>query len=445
MLIRFINSNFLSFNSEKEFNMLSGSFRTHKHHVYKTSKLNILKGAAIYGANGAGKSNFIKSIDYFQALVKYGQIDKSVNSKKFKLDITNKEKPIKFEIEFYYKRKIYGYGFSINGNIIEEEWLCLSGIDKEDKFIFERRTNKSGKSNIKLADKHLKSQKEKLLIELMEENLLKKNELLISKYIELKITDISNVREWITSSLVLIYPLSKFQGLIPSISESDKFSEFANELLETFDTGVKKLGVEEIDFDSFFGRDDEEFKKELLEKISDSESILLQHLDDNILVSMNKGKAVVQKLIAKHTDINGNNINFNLPEESNGTQRLLDFIPAFYGMLHEDLTYVIDEIDQSLHPTLLHALVKKFMDNKNTKGQLIFTTHESNLLDLSIFRQDEIWFAEKDTNGATELYSLSDYNPRYDLDIRKGYLKGRFGAIPFTADLKKLNWEDNYA
>lgn len=79
------------------------------------------------------------------------------------------------------------------------------------------------------------------------------------------------------------------------------------------------------------------------------------------------------------------------------------------------------------------------MDEPNTKGQLIFTTHESNLLDLNIFRQDEVWFAEKDKGGATNLYSLIEFKPRYDLDIRKGYLKGRFGAIPFTGDLKKLD------
>ena len=84
------------------------------------------------------------------------------------------------------------------------------------------------------------------------------------------------------------------------------------------------------------------------------------------------------------------------------------------------------------------------MANQNTKGQLIFTSHESNLLDLDIFRQDEIWFVEKDNkSGDTKMYSLSEFKPRYDLDIRKGYLKGRFGAIPFLAKLHDLNW-DNY-
>ena len=128
-------------------------------------------------------------------------------------------------------------------------------------------------------------------------------------------------------------------------------------------------------------------------------------------------------------------------QESDGTQRLLDFIPAIVSILHNDSTYIIDEIDQSLHPALIRALIQKIMNDDTTQGQIVFSTHESNLIDLEIFRQDEIWFAEKDkAAGSTQLYSLSDYKPRYDLDIRKGYLQGRFGAIPFLDDLKNLNW-----
>lgn len=103
---------------------------------------------------------------------------------------------------------------------------------------------------------------------------------------------------------------------------------------------------------------------------------------------------------------------------------------------------MIDEIDQSIHPTLLKEFVAQIQDNPNKVGQLIFTTHESNLLDLDLFRQDEIWFAEKNKEGATHLYPLSEYNVRPDLDIRKGYLSGRFGAIPFLGDLRKLRLEE---
>lgn len=445
MLIRFVISNFLSFNSETEFNMLAGSFRTHKNHLYKAKTLNILKGAAIYGANGAGKSNFIKAIDFFQDLIDEGELSRTIDTKKFKLNTHNFKKPSEFEIEFYYKRKIYSYGLRINGNTIEQEWLYLSGIEKYDKVIFERQTNKTGKSTIKLSKKYLKTQKDKLLIELMEDNLLKSNELLLSKDEELKITDISNTRKWISEQLVIVYPHSKFNTLVPAIAASDKFKQFANQLLKTFNTGVNELGVENIEFDKYFGREYDEIKKDLLEDIDGGHSILFPTQYETVIITKEKDRNIVKKVFALHSNNDGNKIKFNLSEESDGTLRLLNFLPALEKILNSDTTFIIDEIDQSLHPALLFDLVTKIMRVETTQGQLIFTTHESNLLDLNIFRQDEIWFAEKNEQGCTRLYSLSDYKPRYDLDIRKGYLKGRFGAIPFTADLKKLKWKDNDA
>jgi len=441
MLIRFVTSNFLSFNEEKEFNMLAGSFRTHKHHVYKAGKLNVLKGAAIYGANGAGKSNLVKAIDYLKQMVVNGGLEKSINSQKFKLDKTKADAPTEFEIEFFYKRKIYAYGVSVNGNVVEKEWLYISGIDKEDKLIFERKTLKSGKSKIKFGKSYIKTKKDELLIELMGDNLLLEHELLLGKYENLKISDIDNVVEWVSKWLIIIYPKSRANVLVYGMTKVDDFANFVNDVLKTFDTGIKKLEVKDIDFDVYFAEEEQVKKRELLEDIKDGNSILSSNKYETVVVNKENNKNIVKKAIAIHNDFDNNNIDFDLSEESDGTRRLLDFIPAFDGILNANITYVIDEIDQSIHPELLQTLVKKIMDEPNTKGQLIFTTHESNLLDLNIFRQDEVWFAEKDKGGSTNLYSLSEFKPRYDLDIRKGYLKGRFGAIPFTGDLKQLNWQ----
>jgi AAA15 family ATPase/GTPase len=160
-----------------------------------------------------------------------------------------------------------------------------------------------------------------------------------------------------------------------------------------------------------------------------------------VILMGEEGKLIVRKTISVHKDNIGDNVLFKLSEESDGTKRLLDFMPAFNNIIQQNFTYLIDEIDRSLHPSLLCMMIKKIMIDVTTKGQLIFTTHESNLLNLDIFRQDEIWFVEKDKKtGGTQMYSLSEFKPRYDLDIRKGYLKGRFGAIPFLANLQDLNW-----
>lgn len=442
MLIRFVVSNFLSFDEEREFNMLAGTFKTHKHHVYSAGKLDLLKSAAIYGANGAGKSNLIKAIEFLQDIVVEGGIKKSVNEKKFKLNKTNAEKPISFEIEFSFDKKIYSYGVNLNHSVVTEEWLYESGVTTEDKMIFERKSTKLGKQELKLAGKYQKTPKQKLLRELMEESLLKSGELLISKSEELKIDAIEAVHNFITKRLIIIYPNSKFQNFIPQLVFSKKFNSFANELLQAFDTGVTELAVESIDIDKYFGSEEVELKTEIIGQLEDGDDIILNGENGNVLIAKEHNKYIVKKMLALHVNNEGQNIPFDLENESDGTKRLLDFIPAFDSMLHLDITFIIDEIDQSLHPALLKALVHKIMSDETTKGQLIFTTHESNLLDLEIFRQDEIWFVEKDKKtGGSQLYSLSDFKPRYDLDIRKGYLKGRFGAIPFLARLEDLKWQ----
>jgi hypothetical protein len=442
MLIRFVVSNFLSYDEEREFNMLAGPFKTHKHHIYKAGKVDVLKAAAIYGANGAGKSNLIKAFEFLQETIKKGGLSNSVNNKKFKLNKANELKPIEFEIEFSIGKKIYAYGVNFINNSVTEEWLYESGLTVDDKLIFERKVSKKGKPSIKIADKYKKTIKQKVLIELMEDNLLKSSELFLGKSEELKIEEISAVRNNLENHFYVIHPNSKFQDLVPHLTLSNNFKEFANQLLQTFDTGVTELGIETIDFEKYFGDEDEKIKNEIIEDIEKGEIVLLKTLEGGVLVTKEKGKYFVKKVVANHINNEGKSIHFDLTDESDGTQRLLDFIPAFEGILNNEFTFLIDEIDQSLHPVLLKSLINKIMADKVTKGQIIFTTHESSLLDLDIFRQDEIWFVEKERKtGGSQLYSLSEFKPRYDLDIRKGYLKGRFGAIPFLAHLEDLKWQ----
>lgn len=446
MLIRFVVENFLSFNEEVEFNMLAGNMKNHKKHVSNQNNLDILKASVIYGANGAGKSNLIKGIDFFKTAISEGKLTKSVNSKKFKLNSENKEKPVTFEIEFSVNEKIYSYGVSINNSIVLNEWLYETGINK-DKLVFEREF-KDGKQHIKIANKYTRSQKSKLLIKLMEENLLANNELFLGKSETLKIEEISIIRGYLNNKIVIIYPNSTFSGLITSIISSKEFHTFSNELLETFDTGVQSLEVETVDFDKFFGDDEKIIKDDILESFENNEksNIVLSFEKGTVLIVKENEKIVVKKISSSHIDNLENKILFDVNDESDGTKRLLDFIPAFHGILNDNITFIVDEIDQSLHPALLYSLVKKIVSDENTKGQFIFTTHESNLLDFDIFRQDEIWFVKKNkSTGSSHIYSLEEFKPRNDLDIRKGYLKGRFGAIPFLANLENLNWDKNNA
>jgi len=443
MLIRFVISNFLSFNEESEFNMIAGSFKTHKNHVYNAGKLDVLKSAVFYGANASGKSNLIKAVNYLKEAVRHGGIDQSIDDKKFKLNRNNIDKPVSFEIEFSINKKIYSYGININHDVILEEWLFESGINIEDKLIFERKTTAAEKISIKMANKYIKTQKDELLIELLKENLLQKNKLLLGLNNYLKIDEIQAVKEWFDTKLIIIFPNTNFAGILPLLLTSLGLKQYYDQLLQSFDTGIDELGSAMIDFDKYEIDPKDGMTRGEIESHMKTAPFLVNNATSSIIIKEN-GKLVVKKAISFHKNNQGKNTPFLISEESDGTQRLIDFIPALYNLLQTEYTYLIDEIDRSLHPSLLCALVRKVMADTKSKGQLIFTSHESNLLDLEIFRQDEIWFVEKDEkNGDSKMYSLSEFKPRYDLDIRKGYLKGRFGAIPFLAKLNDLNW-DNY-
>lgn len=446
MLIRFVVNNFLSFGEEREFNMLAGkSIRTHKHHVYKTGKLELLKAAAIYGANGAGKSNLVKAIKFLQELVWEGEILESVSDDLFKLNSTAETKAAEFEIEFSALGKQYAYGVNIKDTEVISEWLYQTGGNKPEKLIFERKKNKGGKISIKVGEHHLKAAKSKLLIELMEENLLKPHELFLSKYDTVKFKELLDVNIWFHRDLIIIFPNSRFNLLAESLAKSENLKEFTDDFLRSMSTGVERLHIQTAELKEVF-HDDEELIDKITRLLDEDEQPIQAENDPSIVFVRENGKDFAKSVSAVHLTSEGKEVAFMLPRESDGTRRLLDFIPAFEIILRRDTTFIIDEIDQSLHPALLNSLIRKIMAYPETKGQLIFTTHEISLLDLDIFRQDEIWFAEKDKKtGSTQLYSLSEFKPRYDLDIEKGYLKGRFGAIPFLGNLQALNWQASNA
>ncbi|MGJ1192484.1 AAA family ATPase [Sphingobacterium siyangense] len=440
MLVRFIVSNFLSFDSETEFNMLAGNLKTHRHHT-SLGKVNLLKYGAIYGANGAGKSNLIKAIEYLRDIVMMGKISSPINSLKFKLNPDNKKKPVYFEIELETKSSQLIYGLTLNGNLIEEEWLYEAGINSPHKMIFERKSTRDS-NEINVSPRYKKNSHQRILIDLMERNILKSNEILISKFDQLEIQEIIEFRNAV-SEITVIFPNSKF-GALPSFLTGDsKGKQFANDLLSTFDTGVSEISTESIDIHKYFGKDDEEIKEDIISQMSQDHDLLITFSGKPLLISYDDDeKIIVKKAVTKHKTADNKLITFEIEDESQGTQRLLDFIPAFHGLLNKDSIFIIDEIDQSIHPALLKTLLEKILANQDILGQLIFTTHESNLLDLNLLRSDEIWFAEKDSKSkSTHLYSLNEFKPRHDLDLKKGYLQGRFGGIPFLGMLKNLSWE----
>ncbi len=447
MLVRFAVENYLSFKDKTEFNMLTGNPRRLMHHVYKQNDVELLKMAAIYGANGSGKSNFISSLMDLRSLVYIGTLPFFSDSKKFRLNIKNETLPIIFEVEFIEKGIMFLYSIEISNFIISKEKLSLTTTNNEDEIIFER-TLLDNKIKIDFNEKYKQTEIDKLRIKLYEDELLKNNETLIAKLNDSKegFDIVKQAYNWFVQ-IVTIHPNSPNSHLMliyPAIYD------FIKAYIKEFNTGIDDFQVVNRSFDQYFGENSKQLKEEIKEKLKTTPFIVLEDFlglvnskSKTTLAVFENNDYVIKKLITYHLDDKGNKIAFDPNEESNGTVRLWDLLAAIYWVLTTPCVVIIDEIENSIHPYLLKELIRKFSENKETKGQLVFTTHESNLLDQEIFRQDEIWFAEKNTEGATSLFPMSDFNVRYDLDIRKGYLNGRFGAIPFLSNFNDLNWKPN--
>jgi len=450
MLIRFIMNNTLSFGEEREFNMLPmPRLRTLKEHKYNFNNFEILKLSSIYGANGAGKSNLIKSLSTLQQLVLKEEIPTSFSEQEFKFKKDDEKKAQIFIIEFYQENQAYLYGLEILNNTVITEELYFSGLGKiDDKLLFERKTDEKTKKTVITSDLLEMDNESRTLKKVIEKNLVKYNKSIFKLLTTLdnpNLKEISNALKWFEDTLQIVTPDAKPSALAHKIDIDKNFKVYTEDLMKSFHIGIDSIKTNNKTIEEFFGEDDITQIKELKQKIEDSPKKMISLVNNNseeIVIVKDNNNFYVKELQIEHSGKDNIKKMFDLNEESDGTVRLLDFTPAFQDLASNKRVYLIDEIERSIHPLLIKELIRKFSQDNKSMGQLIFTTHESNLLDQSIFRQDEIWFAEKDKNGCTDLYSLSDYKEHNTIDIRKGYLTGRYGSIPFLGNLRDLNWHN---
>lgn len=451
MLIRVVATNFRSYGQETEFNMLpSQNVRRFDWHVHNSAKgANVLRTSVIYGANGAGKSCLIKAAGRLQEMVINGIVPPSFFRDATKFN--DPAMPVTLEMEFSTSENQYSYGVSYRGNTCVEEWL-YSTLKSTPVCIFERKIEeKTGKLRINLKVSKREEAKSKLLVSLLETNLLKGNELMLSKHEVVKNKHITDAYNWIVNKLTVIDPETHSTSIFDDRYSDKVFKEQSEELIVALDLGISGLTLKDEDIESFKMRMAEwpgliQGIEDIIKQLSEQGEVEKEALLDSGVFTVNirrdGGKFFARRVQARH-EVRNNLYDFELKEESDGTQRVFDFMPMVHHVKNDACTYLIDEIDRSLHPTLVRALVAKIVTDKGMKGQLIFTTHDAGLLDGKIFRNDEIWFAEKDRETQnTHLYTLDEFKPRADLDIEKGYLNGRFGAIPFLAKLNELNWEE---
>lgn len=314
--------------------------------------------------------------------------------------------------------------------LIIQKLKCIDQKENEDK-------NKNDIKRIDIILEELKYNQQTLLLNEMNRNKRINNDSELYHFI--------NVYEWFDKKLEIIspkQPITNFEYLFKETSNNDALKELKS-ILSVFDTGVTDLKVETIS--------EEEIRKKLPTKlvdniIKDSKKLALDKKNaknvgffirsDESFYQVNYNKKTEKVIFQTIKFVHGNReVTYYYSEESDGTRRLFDLIDIFMN-IDNDKVYLIDEIDRSLHPMLIKEFIKLYYENiGDNKSQLIFSTHESSLMDLENFRQDEIWFIERDENYVSQLYSLDIFKERYDKKIDKAYLEGRYGAVPIFSKI----------
>ena len=412
MLIEFRVKNFRSLRDEQVLSFVASKDKTLRDTHTLASGIRaaptLLRSTVIYGANASGKSNLIKALQYMRSVVLESasviQPGQTFAIQSFQLDAKSASQPTEFEVTFLINGVRYQYGFSMTSQHIVSEHLLVYKSFKPQRW-FERHLDVvTGKYAYDFGT-GLKGPKN------MWESAARPNSLFLSMAVQLNSEALRPVFDWFAGNLVIFNEKAK---LNPQISiqrlkqaagrkEICDFLRAADISIADIDVVVSKVPGQTVPFDWVSGKT--EVRSEELEK----HELHFHHVTES-------GKAV-----------------FELAEESSGTRNLLFIAGPVLGILNKGLTLVIDEFDTSLHTLLVRELVRLFHDPvaNACSAQLIFTTHDTSLLDTpDLFRRDQIWFVEKDLNQASSLVALSEFSPRKNEALERGYLMGRYGGVP---------------
>lgn len=410
MLIRFSFKNFKSFKNENCLDMEATSLKEHEYNVAKTENGEYLKVSAIYGANASGKTNVLQAFDYMKKRILVSDDSKKnspIDEENIYSFMINNE-PIALEVEILAKNnKIYKYGFEVLKDTIISEWLFEKRVNKFYA-IFERENNNVSMKPNKISE----------LVNIDERTLF----LNIYSKIDRNNEDFSNVYDWFVNSMYL---------------------DLGNPNFERFINNRVSLKI----------LSDENYKKELLKFIKTFDSGIegIRTTPDSIeAVKSNNGIIDIEVL---HRGENGELKALPFYLESNGTRKMFHLFDFFMDALKNGMVLFVDELDAKLHPLLTRYIINLFHNSKTNigNGQLIYSTHDTVNLNKETFRRDEIWFAEKDKDGISEIYALSDYileddknggkKVRNDATYNKDYLTGRYGAIPVLEEFDIIHEE----
>lgn len=378
----------------------------------------LLRSAVIYGPNAAGKSTLVGALSFMRKWIntsaQKAQIGEAIKDvQPFRLSATSRNQDSEFEIHFIEEGVRYQYGFSLNSERITSEWLIAYPLGKPQRW-FERAFNPTAKkdeykfSTSFLGGKKLHNDRASLTIG---------NALYLSVAVQKGNEQLRPVFYWFQKRLRVVSAMDDLRsGFTQRMCEKPEEKKRVLEFMSSADIYVDDIAIEKREFST-----------------DDLPSDMPAAVKDEILKDLNGKTRREAKFLHKDVDT-GDLVEFDEDDESEGTINLFAFAGPWLDVLKNDYVLVVDEIDTSLHPLVVHHLVRLLNSHKG-RAQLVFTTHDTTLLSQRILRPDQIWFVEKDKGNSTHLYSLADFSPRENEAIEKGYLNGRYGAIPFLSKL----------
>ena len=418
MLIEFSVTNFQSIRERQTLSLATGSgSELEGSNTFDTGVPNcpkLLRSAVIYGPNGAGKSNLFKAVQFMQWFIANSatttQEGQKIPVTHFKFDKTHKNKPSEFEIIFIQDNVRYQYGFFVNETRVVREWLLAYPHGKSQHW-FERSFNESANEYQWTFGSKFKGERN------LWKSSTRSNTLFLSTAVQLNSEQLKPVFHWLSSKLILVVGnIALNPALTFELFQQKDGMEKLIRFMKAADIGIEKFELKE-------------------------EEVLQPYFSQSAGLDVRQPPMSLPKhykVLAWHKMIDSKEfVPLNLEEESAGTIKLFVQAGGWLKALGEGATLLFDEMDNSLHPLIVRFLVKLFhnTDINRYDAQLLLTTHDTSLLDDDIFRRDQVWFIEKDQNSSSHLYSLLDFSPRKDEALEKGYLRGRYGALPFVGSL----------
>jgi len=416
MLVEFKVANYRSFREEQTLSLVASKDTQLRDNCVDQGKLRLLKAVGIYGPNASGKSNLIKALATMRAIIETpGKPAERLPVTPFKLDDKYANEPSSFEVTFIHQECRYQYGFTATTERIHEEWLYAYPQGRSRDIAqtwFERKFNRKTEETEWKFGSYLRGEREKLKDRTIN------NVLFLSAGAQWNNKQLTTVYKWFSERFLIVLPSERSPlttvDMLMNAQEDETWKKtmyiYLNNVMRRADFGIHGVNIKIEEFDLA----EMELPPDMLESV-DEESLR------NLKVEF-----------IHRIEPTGKEVSFSNLEESDGTRRFFELAGPWLLAIVLGRALLVDELEASLHPYLVRELTNFIQNPKSSsKGaQLIFTTHDTTLLDPELFRRDQIWFTEKDEHGATRLYSMLDYKPRKGEAMQKGYLSGRYGAIP---------------